>query len=234
MALFLGADQVPTSDRPVVDIHLAVYLCKVLREFAKAATPLGRPHPPLEKVLAADEDTRALYAASLQKGLSLDLAIKTDEGKKPALWLWACGDEAAKAKTSANSTLEASGTIPSLADVKEEQRARDRDHGEDRGGDRRGGRGDGRKSCLNDDRHPPSQHAQGSARADNHITTRTRGNIVLYTKNNNEICRSYNEGKCNRTVAGKCADGKALHICNFRLSNDSACSQHHRRCDHHW
>ena len=73
-----------------------------------------------------------LYAASLQKGLSLDLAIKTNEGKKAALWLWACGDEAAKAKTSANSTLEASGTIPSLVDVKEEQRARDRDHGEDR------------------------------------------------------------------------------------------------------
>ena len=81
-------------------------------EFAEAATPLGRPHPPLVKVLAADEDTRALYAASLQKGLSLDLAIKTNEGKKAALWLWACGDEAAKAKTSANSALEASGAIP--------------------------------------------------------------------------------------------------------------------------
>ena len=114
-----------SSVRPVVDHHLAVYLCKVLweggwavvgnfehtdgsqfaslqacktyvREFAEAATPLGRPHPPLVEVLAADEDTRALHAASLQKGLSLDLAIKTNEGKKAALWLWACGDEAAK------------------------------------------------------------------------------------------------------------------------------------------
>ena len=64
---------------------------------------LWKATPPLVKVLAADEDTRALYAASLQKGLSLDLAIKTNEGKKAALWLWACGDEAAKAKTSANS-----------------------------------------------------------------------------------------------------------------------------------
>ena len=87
MALFLGADQVPISERPVDDNHLAVYLCKVLwegswavagnfehtdgsqfaslqacktyvREFAEAATPLGRPHPPLVKVLAADEDTQ--------------------------------------------------------------------------------------------------------------------------------------------------------------------------------
>ena len=94
MALFLGADQVPISFRPVDDNHLPLYLCKVLweggwavvgnfehtdgsqfaslqacktyvREFAEPATPLGRPHPPLVKVLAADEDTRALYAASL-------------------------------------------------------------------------------------------------------------------------------------------------------------------------
>ena len=114
MTLFLGAEQVPISERPVVENHLAVYLYKVfwegswavvgnfehtdgsqfatlqacktyVREFAEAATPLGRPHPPLVKVLAADEDTRALHAASLQKGLSLDLAIKTNEGKKAAL-----------------------------------------------------------------------------------------------------------------------------------------------------
>ena len=223
MALFLGADEVPISERPVVDNHLAVYLCKVLWEGGWAVVG-NFEHTDG----SADEDTRALYAASLQKGLSLDLAIKTNEGKKAALWLWACGDEAAKVKTLANSTLEASGTIPSLADFKEEQRARDRDHGEDRGGDRRGGRGDGRKSRPNDDRHPRSralaravrQHGQGSATADNHNTTRTRGNNVLYTKNNNEICRR--------------ADGKALHICNFRLSNDNACSQHHWRCEHHW
>ena len=114
ITLFLGANQVPISERPVVDNHLAVYLCKLLwdggwavvgnfehtdgsqfatlqacktyvLEFAEAATPLGRPHPPLVKVLSADEDTRALHAAPLQKGLSLDLAIKTNEGKKAAL-----------------------------------------------------------------------------------------------------------------------------------------------------
>ena len=79
MALFLGADQVPISERPVDDNHLAVYLCRVLweggwaivgnfehtdgsqfaslqvcktnvREFAEAATPFGRPHSPLVKV----------------------------------------------------------------------------------------------------------------------------------------------------------------------------------------
>ena len=59
----------------------------------KVALPLNRSPPPLHKVVRADEDTRALWAKHMRKGLTMGEAIRKSEPKQAAFWLWSGKDE---------------------------------------------------------------------------------------------------------------------------------------------
>ena len=49
--------------------------------------------PPLARVIRADEDLRALWAATMQSGASLRAAMKEHKAEQNALWLWGFSTE---------------------------------------------------------------------------------------------------------------------------------------------
>lgn len=131
------------------------------------ACPLDEAHPALGKVIKADEDTRALFADSMRGGMSLGEAMDANRSRMEAIWLWACGKEAADAR----------------ADLKDQ-------------GPRRGDKRQRSRTPLARDRRRPFSppRRQPSPGAD--LPRAREGGIVDKTKKGVEICRKYNLNQC--------------------------------------
>jgi hypothetical protein len=122
LSMRLGAAGVPIGSRDIEDNYIAVHLVRLLFEggyavaghnvkiegkpfctfqechdyvldFAERATPFGVPHPPLHRVLKAHCETHALWAKSMRLGKTLSDAMKINESKVSALWLFTCENE---------------------------------------------------------------------------------------------------------------------------------------------
>jgi hypothetical protein len=62
-------------------------------DFAERAAPFGVPHPPLDRVLKAHCETHALWSKSMRPAKTLSDAMKINESKVSALWLFTCENE---------------------------------------------------------------------------------------------------------------------------------------------
>ena len=135
LSMRLGAAGVTLGTRDITDNFVALHLVRLLFEggyavighairidgkpfctyqechdyvldFAQWATPFNAEHPPLHRVLKAHSETHALWAKSMRLGRTLSEAMKDNESKVAALWLFACEGEAQKAARADQTTAD--------------------------------------------------------------------------------------------------------------------------------
>ncbi len=263
LSMRLGAAGVPMGSRDIEDNYIAVHLVRLLFEggyavaghnikiegkpfctfqechdyviaFAERATPFGVPHPALHRVLKAHNETHALWAKTMRLGKTLSDAMKINESKVSALWLFACENEA----------LKASRSNQVMADLEADKERVKRDHPGEReyfrSPSRGGRRGAGtpprprkpeaprlrsRERVSREDRS--GKKDTGKAKGAGKSPRGATNPIFDKTRDSKVICSSYNAGNCSLTTC------RNLHICNWRTPAGEACAKNHRRCDAH-